>query len=396
MPLRYDPEALLVPGGAVAGLDNMGAAVVAALSRRADRRYNREAEDRQAARAEAAHARDVSEAADLYTKRRGDARIDETRGSVQTGATNYAPEMDAGFMFNDIDEAEAGGALNPDEARAARAARMAAKAQYQLSQGRIDAGRRPLPAARLPTQVKVPPAKTYRPNGVGTPQLDLDSRMQDLHASAIQADQAGFTQQASELRAQLDALAQLKAMVPPTRRQVPPTTLQEFAQSPEFGRLGLPAPTTPGYKREDIFNMTPEGTNVTFHERPDWIDDVDEDTFDANPQKIQAVQAALTQYNAGRKNSADDEFSQALAGYNARRAPLLAGVDPDSAYALTGRERPPAAAVTAAPAEDPAAADPETIAARVADIRARLQATGQDYSGVSDEDLIAAYGMTDE
>jgi hypothetical protein len=47
MPLSFDPASMMAPGGVIAGLDNMGAAVTQALSRRAERRYGREREDRQ-------------------------------------------------------------------------------------------------------------------------------------------------------------------------------------------------------------------------------------------------------------------------------------------------------------------------------------------------------------
>lgn len=88
MPLSFDPASMMAPGGVIAGLDNMGAAVTQALSRRAERRYGRETEDRRRANqlADRDFAKQLEQA--QYERNLGDQRLDT--GTAATTAAGVA------------------------------------------------------------------------------------------------------------------------------------------------------------------------------------------------------------------------------------------------------------------------------------------------------------------
>jgi hypothetical protein len=168
MPLSFDPASLMAPGGVVSGLDDLGAAVMNAMNRRAERRYATERETRH--RGYSVEDRDLSRKNQLEDREaaRKDRIADRVVGHLGRAADTYGPEMDdteGEDLFSDINAAEDRGDITPAEANAMRARRQAAKGAYGAAQTKAE-------GKDIPARPIVPPTKTAT---VRAPDVDKDN-----------------------------------------------------------------------------------------------------------------------------------------------------------------------------------------------------------------------------
>lgn len=125
MALSFNPASLMAPGGIVSGLDDIGAAVIRALDRRAERRYAGEREARQ---------RGYSLEDRNFAKQLADERL--RIDALGRAADAYGPDMDERGLTSDIDTA----GLPPDLAEAFIRRRLAAKGAYDLARQKSAGG----------------------------------------------------------------------------------------------------------------------------------------------------------------------------------------------------------------------------------------------------------------
>jgi hypothetical protein len=360
MPLRFDPASLMAPGGIVSGLDDLGSAVMNAMNRRAERRYanEREAKKRGEYLADVADTRTYEEK--LRGIKRGESKADleeqrgynekrDARGVVLKSGAAYSPDMETGdqSLYGNIEDAEAGGVIGSSEAAATKAQRLAAKAAYELSLGRIA---KPSTGAQQ-QQIKAPPARSTV-SKAGKSTLDTETRIADLTETAIRADAAGKPEQAKALRDQVDALVQLKGLQAPVPTdadaEVGRTTFDElwsqggleklFQKDNDPTKPGIPRPKKDAaYNSRDIFDYQPGVGTITHKGRPDWIDDVDENYFDVDAEtRMKPVQDLVTAYHTSKKQKILDQNAAAKAAHDAKRAKLFSALDGETAQVLNG------------------------------------------------------------
>jgi hypothetical protein len=395
MPLRFDPAALMAPGGVVSGLDNMGAAVMNALNRRAERKY---ALDRE-----------------------------------KTGR-NYKWWHDA--ASTGPDEMPAYSGLEPDEIVKLEAIRNGVlggrRAAWERAQAMIQSRIKPEPPPPVIAGAPTTQTKTVVDKGTGeVRQLQTPIRIaqsveivKDRAAKAAQSKQPGLAQALNEQasageyaaavlgdpdpllgkhrKAAADALSAAEIKLPGAARAVQESSVENIdtaladdkaardrhrraraaaaalAEQSYMDSPGLISPFSPWTEELQIagINTAQDDLELLTKGRPLTPE---EQAADADPEGAGSAPVSMTAAAA----------ADALAG-DGVAAPLPS----PTFYAAQGNYTPELERLLQAdPGADPEA---EAAAARVADIRARLEAAQIDHASFTDEQLLAQYGMIDQ
>jgi hypothetical protein len=371
MPLNFDPNALLAPGGIVSGLDNLGGAVVTALNRRAERKYALEAEKRRREQllADRTDERDyqggihnrnrgelltdrtdergyqeklhlrgrgekLADVADertnqdrLHTRGRTEKAADRELDDIEQAADTYSPTM--ADPYADLDEALKGGRISSVQYQGYRVRRDAAKSKYERDRSDFDRRNRP-------QQVSLPAAKTYDDpaNPSAPPKLDVEARIADLVAAAQNARTAGNDEQADQYNRQARGLQAAMALGPEPEDDTPTRmkglSLTEFMAAPEYQDLKVDAPGQ-GYNPMDIYKYDAGAGTLDFKERANssfgsyFTDEADENYFEADPQRVTNLKQAFGAWRGRRGQELKTEHAKRVADYRAKRAGTMSG-----------------------------------------------------------------------
>jgi len=337
----------MAPGGVIDGLDNMGAAVVAALNRRADRKYGREADDRR--RAQQLEDRGYAEQLDRtnYARTRNDQQADlqdarkhqggvleavNARQDVATAESNweqqaqaYSPDMEkSGDLYADLR-----GSLQrlEDEPRLRRlmALRDDAKVQYGLAQSRIN---RPTAASRGATPQ--PPKTVVNKNGT----VNYEATAQNFRAFATVHPE--MVEVLNKRIVSLNSMRQFEAGAP--KKKNTPVNMAQFLDSQAVREMHPPV-GDPAQTLQNMLTYEPGADNTTGSftglDTGAWWDSALEDWVQPNAGNVDRLNTALRTDAQNRERADQAEFEQARNLYEAKRTELLASIDgeiqPDAA-----------------------------------------------------------------
>lgn len=333
MPLSFDPAAILAPGGIASGLDNLGAAIVSAMNRRAERQSQKAAQ----AQSRSEHLADILSERTFQSSEAAKARQDQAaREDQRLGAEqqSQADQRDAQF----------GREAGTEEQKLE---------EEVLSDPRLirrETGKRTTTGIARVNQTTIDEMEGLSPDEIQAEIARRRSRVQGL------ADRWGN-------RVTLPGRFEAQAQEWLTAPKPPEVSKQEQAASP---------PT-----RATMFEDTPERT-----------------------KRIAELTKIL---GASPSSNADANIFGRIVGstgrYNDRTQELADRMTQRGNAMLTDSLQRRAGPAPAAPAAPPSqVAQPNMVAQRGAELRARLQAAypGQDWSGYTDEQLIARYGMDDD
>jgi hypothetical protein len=346
MPLQFDARAFLAPGGVASGLDDLGSAVVNALNRRSERKYQTEAEARRRTQqladlesgrgyqtiervaGEGARERAAETARAGVLALQNDVQSNDATKRIRDTVVASADAWDptSADPYADLEQAAAAKIITPAELGVLRTRRMAAKSKHEADAQTRDARDRP-------QRTQIPKAETWRdttkPDSV--PQLDTAANIANLEAAATNAAALGNTEQAATLRALAARQKAVEALGQPpeddTMARMKNIPFGDLWASKEYQDIGVPRPTRDkAYNSADVFAYDPATGTIDFRERDAGvIDDADEQYLEDDSTRIGRVQAANKQFRARREGEMKAEFQAKLAAHRAKVSAAQAG-----------------------------------------------------------------------